>query len=235
MITKLKKYKSLYVVSCFFVLPLILIFFLYKLTNKHSNKEKNIFDQYMYDLIKNYIVFDKISFYKAILYHEKRMMFNKTKWHYRLIIISSLLFFILFKNDFFSFVSNCYCLIPSLKWPTVYETNQALLNNSNNHLINLPNDFVVSLFPIIVFNYIDFTSIVFYCSIAYNLILFICGFFIVKACASCFYRLIRASKVCKGLYDKKKKKKKKESNIINYSSIINSPIPNQEKYQRNMR
>ena len=41
MITKLKKYKSLYVVSCFFVLPLILIFFLYKLTNKHSNKEKN--------------------------------------------------------------------------------------------------------------------------------------------------------------------------------------------------
>ena len=233
MIQNKKIAKDLYVLGCFFILPLILLFLFYKAIYSCANKEKKILDQYMYDLIKNKIVYNKTSFYKAVIYHEKRIMFNKTKWFFRLTIISSLIFLILFKKDFFNFVISGLNILPSFKWPTVFETNNTLINSNNIHVLNLPENFIVSLFPIIVFKYCNFSSIVFCCSIAYNLLLFICGFFIIRACLGTFFRIKRANKIAFELYNKKKIVK----NIIqpNYSNIINSKIPNQEKYQRNMR
>lgn len=228
-----KELKDLYILACLFILPLLFIYLFFKLIFSYLNKEKKILDQYMYDLIKNDVVYNKKSFFKAVLYHEKRIIYNKTKWCFRLLIISTLILVIIFKNEFVNFILNGLNILPTFKWPTVYETNKALLNSNNSHIINLPENYIVSLFPLIIFKSCDFTSIVFYCSIAYNLLLFICGFFIVRACLSTFSRLNRAKKISYELYRKKKSSKK----IIqpNYSDLINSPIPSHEKYQRKLR
>lgn len=228
-----KELKDLYILACLFILPLLFIYLFFKLIFSYLNKEKMILDQYMYDLIKYDVVYNKKSFLNAVLYHEKRIIYHKTKWCFRLLIISTLILVIIFKNEFVNFILNGLNILPTFKWPTVYETNKALLDNNNLHIINLPENYVVSLFPIIIFKSCNFTSIVFCCSITYNLLLFICGFFIVRACLSTLSRLNRANKVTYELYGKKKFNKKNTHE--NYSNLINSPIPNHEKYQRKSR
>ena len=209
-------------------LPLLLIFLFSKIIFNYHEKEKCLFDVYMYDLIKNKVVNDKKNYYKKMCKYEKNIMYNKCKWPFRITLITLIIFLICKITNCSDILFCCFKIFPTLKWPLVKELNETLINTNSSYLLNLPDYFVASLTPVVVFHNIDFSNIFFYCSIVYNLLLFICGFFILKACIGLIGRINRANIIAKELFDKKKKNNKVEEKY--FFDIINSPIPNQEKY-----
>ena len=222
-----KTNKVLTILCCFFFLFILIVFVFSKIMNKMIEKERKVFDYYMYDLIKSEEIKNKKQFYSIFFYYETRIMFNKTKWVYRIMISLTVLFFIIFKDNLSEFLTCFFKALPVLKWPTVKEVNDFLIANNINNLINIPDFFIVSFSPIIVYKNIDFTNIVLYCSTTYYLILFICILSITKNCIGLLSRFNRAIKICKKLYHKKEKKVQE---VQTFSNIINSPIPNVEKY-----
>lgn len=225
--------KKFLLVLCALIIILLLIFgAIYLLISKYMEKQSKKMDAYMYGLIKYGVITDRTEFIKALHYHERRNLFNESKWAFRAFLILTgvgiALSFILFSGNVKGFFSDAFKIFPKIKWQTIGEINDALADETLK--ISGPRWMPVSLLPSFISRHPDFSSPLLYTSLFYYICVIICFFIITKAVLGFIARIRRGYKQSTEIFAQSLENLNLNE-ISNFSNEINSEIPNQQNYQ----
>lgn len=226
-----KTSKIILVICVLFILILFFFGFLRYVINKYMEKESKKLDGFMIDLLKNDIVKNSHQFKKAYFYTEKRLFYNKSKWCFRVFFFVTALAFIaillFFNSQYSAFFKKAFELLPTLKWPTIKETNELLSQVEGAPLLKGPGWMPATIIPSLIYNNPDFTDPMLFTSMIYYIIILICLFSLAKAILAHVARKKRCKKIAPIIFNDKNIKE----DLYVFSQSINSKIPNQEKYE----
>ena len=208
----------------------VFLFFgvLYYGIKKYMIKEAKIVENNFYLSVNKSKTTDKKKVLKIFLSKERKFFCNKFKrWSKSIIFITFA--FLVIVVLFFS--ASCIPLLftkiidffPIFKWPTTEETNNIIVNLGFNNILNLPDDFPSTVLPLVIFKNPNFNDPLLLLSMLYYICILICVLFLLKnilTYISRFHGLM--------IIDRKLSNNKKMSS---YKESINSPIPNQDKYE----
>lgn len=227
--------KVILVLCALFILLLLITGAIYSLIAKYMKKESKKMDKYMYDLLKTRIVKTPNQFKKALLYHEERSFFNNSKWAFRAVIILTIFFvlltFICFEGNYARFFSEAFKLFPIVKWQTVGEINESLKDIQGATLLTGPDWLPASIIPTFISKNPDFASPVLYASTIYYVFMIACLFALLKSVLGFIARMHRGLKMSTEVFEKDLSKLDLGS-IEEYSQSVNSPVPNQQNYEK---
>lgn len=222
-----EKTKKVILVLCALFILLLLIFGgIYLLIDKYMKKQSKKMDTYMYDLLKYGVVRNKKQLKEALYYHEKRLLFNQSKWPFRILILLTgvawAIIFICFSGKAQDFFTEAFKLFPTIKWPTIKEINESILDE--NLKLTGPSWLPASIFPTFISKHPDFSSPMLYVSMLYYLCVLFCLIYLIKAILSCIARVKRGKKMANDVFQKDLEKLDLYS-ISTFSESVNSPLP----------
>lgn len=222
--------KVILVLCALFIILLLISGTIYFVISKFMEKESKKMDTYMYPFIKNKIVNNPKEFISCLLYHETRLFFSEAKWGYRsLLIFTGIAFvvtFICFKGEYKDFFTKAFEVIPIIKWQTVGDVNQTLINNGVEALLPGPSWLPATLFPDFISKNPDFTNPMLYCSIIYYSAVLFSMFLLSKATLAFIARLSRGSSLSKKVFNRDLDKIDLDA-IDTYNEMLN--MKNNEK------
>lgn len=225
--------KVLLVLCALFIIILLIFGAIYAVTSAYMKKESKKMDNYMYDLLKLRIVKTPFQFKKAVFYHEERSFFNNSKWAWRVIILLTgfaiLITYLCFKADYQRFFTAVFDLFPIVKWQTVGETNEALSNIEGATLLPGPDWMPASIFPQFISKNPNFKDPTLYASTIYYVCILMCAVTLLRAILGCVARIHRGMKMSTQVFTKDLDKFD-IGTVLDYSTTINSSVPNEEKY-----
>ncbi len=221
-----KSRKVILVLCALFILLLLISGGIYLLISKYMQRQSKKMDGYMYDLLKYGIVKDKKEFKEAMNYHERRILFNQSKWPFRIILlltgVALALIYICFSGEVKTFFTEVFKLFPKIKWPTIKEINESIADE--NLKISGPGWLPASIFPTFISKHPDFSSPILYTSMIYYICVLFCMFYLIKSILACIARIRRGRKMAIEVFQKNLEKLDLYS-ISSFSERVNSPIP----------
>lgn len=219
------------VLLALFIIILLVFGLIYLIVDKYMQHESKKMDAYMVDLLKYGLVTNTHQFKDALNYFEKRSLYNNSKWPIRIIValtlISLLVIKIFFEGNFNSFFVEAFKLIPTIKWQTIGEVNEALRKiDPNAALIPGFSWLPVSLLPNFISKNPNFSNPMLYFSAIYYIIMLSCIFVLTKAILGYISRVNRGNKLSISVF-KKDLDKFDISTVEDFANQINSNVPQQ--------
>lgn len=222
--------KVVLVLCALFILVLLIFGGIYVAIEKFMKKQALKMDTYMYDLIKFKLVRNKNHFKSAVFYHEQRILFNTSKWFFRILIlftgIACILTALVFDKNFSRFFSEFFKLIPNFHWTTIKETNESLSHLENYQPIIGPGWLPVSVIPNVSLNpNLNFDEPILYCSTVYYIVAIACFVGLTRSTIAFIARVHRAFKMSNDVFQKDLSTLSPDD-LSEFSNMINSPLPN---------
>ena len=219
------------VLLALFIIVLLIFGLIYLIIDKYMKYESKKMDAYMVDLLKFKIVTNTHQFKDALNYFEKRSLYNNSKWPLRIAIVLTsfafLLTLIFFDKNYNGFFTEAFKLIPTIKWQTIGEVNEALKKvDPNATLIPGFNWLPVSLLPNFISKNPDFSSPLLYASTIYYIVIISCLFVLIKAILGYIARTNRGNKLSVTVF-KKDLDKFDITTVEDFANQINSNVPQQ--------
>ena len=223
--------KKFILVLCALLILLLLLFgFIYLIIDKYIKKRSKDMDNYMYPLLKYGIIKSRKQFLSALFYHEKRNFFNGSKWGFRLLILATSVAFgvvyICFEGSYSEFFSKVFDLFPKIKWQTIGEINETLIDTYPDLVLSGPEWMPASIFPSIISKNPDFSDPMLYCSMVYYLSIFCALVTLIKATLAFIARIRRGLLMSRKVFEKNLEKLDLDA-VNTYSQAVNSQIPTQ--------
>lgn len=199
--------KVILVFCALFILLLLLFGAIYAALAKYMEKQSRKVDQYMYDLCLYRIVNSPKEFRKAVIYYERRSLFNQSKWGIRcLILFTGLLFligYLFYDQQYGLLFRQAFTLFPHVSYQTVGQVNETLKQIEGAALIPGPSWMPISVLPTITSKHPDFGDTSLYISTIYYIIILFCFFKIFLSVLTFIARLRRGKKMSGEVFQKK--------------------------------
>ena len=223
--------KKFILVLCALLILLLLLFgFIYLIIDRYIKRKAKVMDNYMYPLLKYGIVRNRKQFVKALYYHENRLLFNESKWGFRLaILLTGVAFavvYMCFEGNYKEFFSKIFELFPNIKWQTIGSINESLIETYPDMQLSGPSWMPASIFPSIISKNPDFSNPMLYCSMLYYISMFCSLIILTKAILAYIGRIKRGLLMSKKVFEKDLEKIDLDA-IAVYSDSINSQTTKQ--------